>query len=450
MILAADIGTSSLKAGLLSPSGELRKRVCVHYRRPPGLGGEEFNPLEWEWAFCEALRQLPAASITAVGISGNGPTLVPTDEQGNPLAPAVMWHQERGVPLEGQPSYYLPKAAWLKAHESAWPRTRWLFSPPEWLQFRLTARPSMGIPHETFQPYVWDENQIKAYGFDSKIFPEPVVMGRLAGRVTREGSALSGLPEGTLFAAVGSDFMAALLGSGTVEPGMVCDRAGTSEGINYCARQPSGNPLLRDLPHLMEGLWNVAAILPSTGAVFEWYRRLIDHQNKPYEETLAAVDGIAAGLEAPLFFPGHRNGIPWSFAGGSLHYMEPWHGGAHIGRAVMEAIAYGVRRGIELLEASGMRTQEIRVSGGQARGRVWNQMKADITNRRLYIPMIEDAELAGCAACAVKALGGADSLLEAAACFVSARYVVEPRQEITQIYNESYRRYLEQERTLSG
>ncbi|RLW69011.1 MAG: hypothetical protein B6D68_02700 [spirochete symbiont of Stewartia floridana] len=443
MILAVDLGTCSLKAGLLSFDGDLKHRIRVPYSNSPVLKPPGFDPLQWEWAFREALKRLPANRIAAVAISGNGPSLVACDGQGVPLTSALLWLQNDGKRIEGTESFYLPKAASLKAYDggTVLKKARWLLSPPEWLQFRLTGRPTMTIPHESFRPYVWTPSQIDAYGLEERLFPEIVTMGTIIGEVSREPGALSGLLEGVPVVSVGTDYMAALLGSGTAAPGMVCDRAGTSEGINYCTEIPSGDPRIRDLPHLVEGLWNAAIILASTGTVFEWYRRLTGQEHKPYEVTLSEVDELMPGGREPLFFPSRLEDVFWVFTGGSLHRLEPGHGPAQIGRAVMESIGYGVRRGIEILESAGMKVEEMRVTGGQARGDVWNQMKADITGCRLIIPEIEDAELAGCAACALSALRFVDNPLEGADLFVRTRKIVEPRREFHECYDTAYARY---------
>ena len=447
MILAADLGTGSLKAAVLARDGALVRRVRIPYDHPPTSGGTdsgEFDPLEWERAFERALASLPPVKLEALALSGNGPTLVPCDGNGEPLAPADLWLQNRSIRLDGQSSYYLPKAAWLKSQDPAiWERTRLLLSCPEWLQFRLTGRATMTLPHEGFRRYIWDDEQLAAYGLDRDLFPPVLPMGAEAGRVSARASARFSLPEGLPVAAVGSDFMAALLGSGAVEPGSVCDRAGTSEGINYCCTSPTGDPRLRDLPHVVPGLWNAAAILSSTGAVFEWYRRITGQAKRPYDRMLADVDRVPPGEAAPLFFPGPRGHLLWEFGGGSFHHLDPRHGPAEMGRAVMEAIGFAVRRGIELLESNGLPVGDIRVTGGQARGMVWNQMKADITGRRLLIPRIEDAELAGAAACAEVALGRADDLLEAAGSYVAIRHTVEPRSAVNRVYDRAYRRYRE-------
>jgi len=444
MILAVDLGTSSLKAGLLSSDGSLTARVRVPYRIYPGLAHGEFNPVQWERAFSEALRLLPGADISAVAVSGNGPTLVAIDKYGRPASGAELWLNRHSIRLEGTASYYLPKIEWLKQQAGdSWRNISFFISCPEYLQFRLTGRSTMTLPHESFRKYIWDEAQLNAYGIDSSLLPQMIPMGCIAGLVTEEASAEFGLGTGIPVVAAGSDFMMALLGSGAIEPGTVCDRAGTSEGINYCTTQASGDSRLRDLPHVVEPYWNTAAILSSTGSVFEWYRRLTGQEGSDYEKTLEEVDQTAPGSPAPLFFPGSRGDTLWEFGGGSFHHLEPGHGRGEMGRAVMEAIGFAVRRGIELLEESGLPVDEMRVTGGQARGRVWNQMKADITGKRLLIPVIEDAELAGCACCASAALGRFESPFDAVDTYVRIRTVITPDLSRISLYNDAYQSYRE-------
>jgi len=445
MVLAADLGTSSLKAGILSADGELIAKVTVPYRIVPHIGEEfPFYAREWEFAFDRALKSLPSRSLSALALSGNGPTLLACDNQGEPLGEVELWLRQRGIRKKNRSSYYLPKAKWLMENDNVRrEKTRILFSCPEWLQFRLTGSKTMTLPHDSFRPYIWDDKQIESYGLNRSLFPEMVRMGDIAGRIDSAASARYGLPSGLPVVAVGSDFMASLLGSGAVELGTVCDRAGTSEGINYCAARPSGDGRLRDLPHVVEPYWNVAAILSSTGGVLEWYRYLTGQEQVDYGDILDEISRVPAARPAPLFFPGTRGDKQWEFENGSFHRLEPRHGRAEMGRAVLEAIGFAVRRGIELLEGAGMEVDEMRVTGGQARGEVWNQMKADICGKRLLTTKIEDAELAGCACCAAVALGRAASPKEATGTYVKLQSVFEPAKERVSLYNEAYERYLE-------
>ena len=452
MVLAADLGTSSLKAGLLNADGELIAKVAVPYRMVPRVGEEfSFYAQEWEYAFGRALKLLPGCSLSALAFSGNGPTLLACDDQGEPLGEVNLWFRQRLIRKKGQSSFYLPKAKWLMENDNGtWEKTRILFSCPEWLQFRLTGSKTMTFPNNSFRPYIWDDEQIEVYGLDRSLFPEMVEMGDIAGRIDSVASVRYGLAMGLPVVAVGSDFMASLLGTGALEPGTVCDRAGTSEGINYCAVRPSGDDRLRDLPHAVEPYWNVAAILSSTGSVLEWYRHLTGQEQVSYGDILDEINCVPPARPAPLFFPGTRDDTLWEFGGGSFHHLEPGHGRAEMGRAVLEAIGFAVRRGIELLEEVGMKVNEMRITGGQARGKVWNQMKADISGRRLLTMKIEDAELAGCACCAAAALGRADAPKEASSIYVKIQSVFEPDRERISFYNEAYERYRESAETLLG
>ena len=444
MILAVDLGTSSLKAGLLSPDGRLTARTRVPYPHPPDFGSVDFNPVQWEGAFAEALKNLPRSNLAAIAMSGNGPTLVALDKEGRAAEGAELWLNQHSIRIGKTKSYYLPKIEWLKQNDEAlWRNTGTFLSCPEYLQYVLSGRKTMTLPHEGFREYIWDDEQLKIYGINPEKMPEMIPMGKVVGFVSSEASALFGIKDGIPVVASGSDFMMALLGSGAVEPGMVCDRAGTSEGINYCSERPSGDSRLRDLPHVIYPYWNTAAILSSTGTVFEWYRRLTGQEGRDYERTLSEVDKVPPGGSAPLFFPGRRGETLWEFGGGSFHNLEPGHGRAEMGRAVMEAIGYAVRRGIELLEESNLPVSEMRVCGGQARGRVWNQMKANITGKRLLIPETEDAELAGCACCASAALGRYESPLDAVKNYVRINRVIEPDPAKVGLYNDAYLSYRE-------
>lgn len=450
MVLAADLGTSSLKAGLLSEDGDLIAKATVPYRVVPRIGKKfSFYAQEWECAFGKALKSLPSCPLSALALSGNGPTLLACDARGEPLGEVDLWFSQSSIRRKDQKSFYLPKAKWIMENNVR-EKTRILFSCPEWLQFRLTGSKTMTLPHDSFRPYIWDDEQLESYELNRSLFPEMVRMGEIAGRIDGAASVRYGLAPGLPVVAVGSDFMASLLGSGAVEPGTVCDRAGTSEGINYCAVRPSGDFRLRDLPHAVEPYWNVAAILSSTGSVLDWYRHLTGQEQVNYGDMLDEINCVPPARPAPLFFPGTRDDTLWEFGNGSFHHLEPGHGRAEMGRAVLEAIGFAVRRGIELLEGVGMEVKEMRITGGQTRGKIWNQMKADISGKRLLTMKTEDAELAGCACCASVALGRSATPKEASSIYAKPQSVFEPVEERVSFYNEVYERYRESAEVLLG
>jgi xylulokinase len=163
----------------------------------------------------------------------------------------------------------------------------------------------------------------------------------------------------------------ALLGCAVVEPGMICDRAGSSEGINLCIGEADFNRVngssagtgIRLLPHARKGLFNAGVIIGESGSLFEKYRRDSGQADKPYEVLMAE---LAADK-------------------------------AHPARAVLDAIAFRVKAALDKLRAAGLAPDSVEmfVSGGQAKSPLWNAIKAKKTGAVLLVPEIPDGELAG-------------------------------------------------------
>ena len=84
VVLAVDIGTSSLKAGLICQDGSVDAMTTIAYSAPEN----RFVAEGWIWALKAAvdklvptgaaLRQAQGPRVVALAISGNGPTLVHT------------------------------------------------------------------------------------------------------------------------------------------------------------------------------------------------------------------------------------------------------------------------------------------------------------------------------------------------------------------------------------
>ena len=460
IILSADIGTSSLKAALIDLDG----RIVAFSRQAydPGASGLP-DAGSWERAFARALEhihaQAPACAPDGICVSGNGPTLAPLAKGGEALPP-LYWHEGRkNPPQETSPdqeipnpprSFFLPHAAWLKENAPAdYEKTTLFLSPHEWLSFRLGAQALAVLPSAAYEPYFWDDDQCRFFAVDRAKFPPFVKMGSVIGTVSAEAAALfacggaSRLRTGTPIIAGGTDFIAALVGTGTLKPGDVCDRAGSSEGINICAAicaaicdaKPAAGSGIRALPHVKEGLWNVGKIIPSSGRLFESYRRASGQEHLSYEAHLAEL--IPSAADTGIF----KNIAPLAPDAPLLHSaQEPLlHSVQELGRSVLCAIGLAVRDAAAALERHGFPVKEMKVSGGQAKNARWNQLKADMTGITLIIPEIPDGELAGNAVISAVALGSAGSLEEAAAKMIRAREVYEPQPAAAAFWDDRFK-----------
>jgi xylulokinase len=442
-ILCIDIGTSSIKAGLVDSRGHLS-----WWHREPLLitPSEQFT----DWAadrWLSALANIPwdtGVIPDAAVVSGNGPTLVPVGGDGEPVSSALHWIDTREERIQGQKSFFLPKARWfMNNHPGAFEATRSFLTCPDFVACCLTGARASAIPSNEFAAYQWDAGSISAYGMNQDLFPEHVLTGTALGPVTRAAGERFGIPEGTPVYAGGADFLMSILGTAAVRPGITCDRAGTSEGINYCSSVPVDSRRLRTLPHAIEGLYNIAGILSSTGRIFEWYRRIAGLEDVDYDEMLAEVAAVGHAASRPLFIPSLHVGETWEFTGAAFMQLEPEYGAGELGRAVVESIGFTVRDLIETLDRNSCRIGELRVSGGQGRSAVWNQMKADITGKPVKVPVIIDAELAGNAAAALYGMGRCDSIAGAAEQVVNWDRVYEPDMAEHRRYSQSFGEFME-------
>lgn len=460
-VLCADVGTSSLKAALVDADGACAAFAREPYRpafpAPAGSPPAPVAAADWEAAFRRACAALAAEArsagigIAAVCVSGNGPTLVPVAADGSAL-PVLHWHDGRAAALPPSgprpPSFFLPRAAWLRdADPAAFGRVRTFLSCHEWLSARLGADEAGVLPTPAYRPYFWDAGQIAAWGLDPALFPPLAVMGDRIGSVSARAAAEFGLPAGIPIVAAATDFFMALVGVGAVREGMACDRAGTSEGINVCAAKPARAPGLLTLPQLRDGLWHVSAMLPTTGRLFEWFRTITGQETRGYREMMDEIAGAAprafgpgAAAAGSFFFPDVRATGGLSSAGAFIS-TAGLTTRAELGRSVVEAIGFMVRRAIGDLESHGYRVEGLRLSGGQSKNDAWNRLKADMTGRYLSVMAIEDGELAGNACAAWACLGEADGIEEAIGRVVRVVRVWEPDREAYARHSERYDAY---------
>jgi sugar (pentulose or hexulose) kinase len=393
VILCADIGTTALKAAFIDAEAPEGQRLLAFSRETYDTSQEGFVAASlWEAAFYRAVKVLrsaaPAASagIAAVSISGNGPTLVPVigdAAQGETLPPLYWFSPALATPPAAKggkkpASLFLPRAAYFRQNQPEnYSKASLFLSCQEWLSARLGAEPVTVLPTPHYRPYYYDDEQFAVFSLDSRKFPPFVPLGSLIGRLSVEAARASGLAAGIPIVAGGPDFIMALLGSGATKPGLVCDRAGSSEGINVCASEPPSGPVaaarsLRVLPHAVEGLWNVSVVIPESGSLIDRYRLENGQRNIPYEETLKGM-------------------ISWADGQLTLH-------------PILRKITDEVRGALETLRKAGYAVYEMRHSGGQAKSPLWNRLKAEICGCKLLVPEIPDTELAGNAAVAMLAL----------------------------------------------
>ncbi len=463
-ILTFDIGSTVVKGGLFSSRGELLKSRSVRVEMQGTYNSvfQEIDPLLWVGAVGEISQSLLSPADTgrrntleAVVVSGNGPTLTVIEKSGKPLIPAMTWLDRRaskesdyikgktGVLID--PSFYLPKILWLKRHrQRTYEKAEYFLSPAEYINYLFTGEPFMVIPGEGLEHLIWTGELIEKLELEKNKFPPTVTIGAEVGYTAEAAETKFGIPRGVPVFAGGPDFAMAILGTGAVNPGSGCDRAGTSEGINICSSSPVHDSRLMCYRHVVSPYWNVTGIISTTGKAVEWFQRKFLPEMS-FDTIYSYAEEAGKGSKKLIFLPylaGERAPLWDSNARGAFLGLSLHHGLKEMAGAVLESTGYAIRDVLETMEGFGVHTGELRIAGRAGQIDVWNQIKADITGKRIFVPEVALSELTGALCTALFGLGRFDSLKEASQKIVSISKVFEPGND-RNIYDDLFRLYRE-------
>lgn len=280
-VLCVDIGTTSLKAGLITARGEVVSFCSIPFEDSQN----EFTASSWLGAFVKAVCELEvlcaqagqSAAVNTISISGNGPTVVAD------CGYTVFWNEDTSdvkIPdsAYAKKSLFMPKLLALKKRvPKIYKKSRFIFSGPEYLIYILTGEAVTILPEERFRAAYWNDEVCKICGIDSEKLPPFIGIGDCCGPVHKEvlaelrngsGHNLNISQNCSVFAG-GPDFVAALIGTGTLMNGRLCDRCGSSEGLNFCTDKILKGEGLRILPSVIPGLWNASYLIPNSGELSE-------------------------------------------------------------------------------------------------------------------------------------------------------------------------------------
>ncbi|MFW6181693.1 MAG: xylulokinase [Spirochaetota bacterium] len=454
--LCVDAGTTRFKAALITSRGRLLAQEDRAYRAAPGSASiHEYDPEEFVQALAATAHGLlgrAGVEITAVGITGHGPTLIPVGREGGALHPAVGYLDDRVRPFIRRlarqstdhisSTMYLPIALFFKEKlPRVYRRTRVFLQGFDYLAFRLTGEAAASSSTRGLRP--WVRERIEEAGLEGSLFPPVRFMGERIG-VTGKEALDFGIPRGVPVVAVGVDFAAALIGTGALERGKSCERAGSSGGINLCWDREIADNRLLCYRHFMPGMWNVAGITSTYGKAIDWARELAGPG-----AALSAGGRPAACLFLP-YLKGERSPL-WNpdargmLAGVAQGPLPP----GYVLQAACQGIAFSIRNCIELMEQAGCRFSGPIVStGGAAGGGRFLQLKADAVGKPFALTGVRDAELPGIAMVLAVSEGRFPDVGAAARELVKPGRVYHPREKHTRVFDRLYEQYLRVQATL--
>ncbi|MBW2121502.1 MAG: FGGY-family carbohydrate kinase [Deltaproteobacteria bacterium] len=490
LILAHDLGTTGNKASLYDLSGRL-VGSCYHpyetfYPRP---GWVEQDPEDWWKAFVDSTRQVidsakvEPSRILGLCFSGHMMAGIPVDREGRVLQKRVfLWadhrsqdQAERIKQTVGWENFYhrtgggmeialypIAKILWLKENQPEIYRRAYRFlGTKDVLVQRLTGRFVTDFSDASntglldLRQRVWAKDLLAEVGIDETKLPDEILPSDTpVGTVKEEVSQATGLKPGTPVILGGGDVACAALGAGVIEEGCVYNYIGSASWLALASSFPVFDDRMRPftLCHIIPNMYVVQLATFSAGVVYAWIRDQICWLESAAAQRLgqSAFDWMnqeasssTPGANGLIFLPNLRpGGAPHNDlkARGALLGLTLAHKREDIFRAALEGITFNIRLLCEALEKQAGRSfPEIRMIGGGSKSSLWQEIEANVLNKRIAtLSTQQEANSLGAAITAGVALGVFESFQKAAQEFIEIRKVTKPREEIRRVYDRQF------------
>jgi len=281
-----------------------------------------------------------------------------------------------------------------------------------------------------------------------KVYESPVASTRVSQAAAHE----TGLPAGLPIAGGGGDNACSAVGNGVIEEGIVQVSVGTSGTVFSPMNQPKMDPKLRvhTFCHAVPGQWHAMGVTLMAGGSLRWFRDELCQEEKaeaaqrgvdPYEIITGKAAAAPIGSEGLIFLPymtGERTPHADPNARGVFLGLGLRHTKAHLARAVMEGVCYGLRGSLDILRRMKLPLKEIRSAGGGSRSPFWRQMQSDVFHAPLVAMAIDEGAAFGAALLGGVAAGLWPDVPSACAAAVRTKEPTRPDRKASAVYHNYY------------
>jgi xylulokinase len=487
-LLGLDIGTSAVKALLLSTSGDVVGSFTTEYPFfTPRPGWSEQNPEDMWQATIAAIKgvltkfSVSGEAILGIGLAGQMHSSVFLNDQLEVIRPAILWNDVRtsaecrqieqavdprvlleevcNPVLEG---FTLPKLLWLRNHEPHnFDQVRYLVLPKDYVRYRLTGSLQMevsdaaGMLMMNVREQVWSKPVLEALDLSSEILPPIVQSGQIAGTIRPDVADLTGLKTGTPVVGGGADNACGAVGSGVVKPGRGMVSLGTSGVLLAHLAEP--RLVTRGTVHMFNscipGQFYMMGVMLSAGLSLNWIRKQLGLEAESYDALTKRAASVPPGSQGLIYLPyltGERTPHGDANARGTFVGLSATHGRGELVRSVLEGVAFGLCDSLELLRSAGWQGTAIRALGGGAKSPLWKEIIASATGLVLEEINVDEGPGLGAAILAGVGAGIYKNIEEASDSIISIDRVVEPNLEWREIYQELHGIYKDLYPALKG
>lgn len=467
-VIGVDAGGTMTKAALFDLSGQ--ELACARSHNVtvfPNLGWTERDPDAMWRAAADAIAAVLEQSgtdpgdVLAISVSGYGSGLYLLDREGNPVRPGIVstdgrtaellaeWAEDgraaQIAPLTQQsvwPGMSLALLGWLQRHEpEVLEKTYKVSFCKDFLRGRLcgdlstdfTDAGSSGILDVSTGTYSDDTLRILGMEAWRPKLPEVGRSEEIAGHVSVEAAALTGLRQGTPVVRGTVDMSASAMASQVTRPEQMSVVAGT---FSIAATLHPDKPKTDAMPMLQfaypVGGWLSVDASATSASNLEWVvKTMLQHGGRLtvgdiYNTVNEAVRSVMGQSTTAMYFPylfGGPEGAPAGLVGMTARTTFE-----KMMLAVFEGIVFAHKADIDraLTGPDAARPEVIRMTGGATNSRYWSEMFADILGLPVEVPRGSEFGALGTAICAATGAGAYPSLAAA----IDGMTAIDRRHEV--------------------
>ena len=494
LLLGLDIGTTSTIGILIDPEGGTRataSRPSELVSRHPNWAEED--PSQW-WTNVRAVipellarAGARASEVVAVGVTGMVPTTILLDEERRPLRASIQQNDARAVrEIEEarqalDPDEFFTRTGGSINQQSVAPKLRWLARhEPECLSRAETVLGSYDYitAHLTGSLSVernWaleagfmdldrvclHDDLIRLAGIGPERLPPLRASQELAGEVTPEAAAETGLAAGTPVVAGCADHIASAFVAGAAEDGDLVVKFGGAGDIMLSCREAVTDPRMFIDFHIVPELYFSNGCMAASGSMLNWIvRHLARAESAEAREAgqkahvlldrqAGEVPPGAGGVVLLPYFLGEKTPLHDPFARGTVVGMGLHHGLPHLWRAALEAVAYGFRHHVDVFSEMGLCPRRVIACDGGAASDLWLQITADVLERPIQRLLHHPGSCLGAAFVAGMGAGEIDDW-SAIGRYVRPERSFEPEPRRLPAYRDAYGVYRDLYRRLQS
>jgi xylulokinase len=349
------------------------------------------------------------------------------------------------------PSSIVPKALWFKNNKpSVFEKVSSWMGAGEFLNFYFTGEiftDSLNAGKGLFQDDAYLCEVLSELGIDTSTLPVVKDIGytlSLTAAITKK----FGFKKRCKYVLTTYDAICAVIGSYDGDEKTACDVSGTVTSVRVLTKRgltETNGPILSQKLGTHDNFL-VGASNNLGGGIIEWLKQAFYDENDKnvYYIMENNAHQVSIGAHGIVFLPfmlGERAPFKSPNARGTFFGIDRASTNKEFTRSVFESTAYVSNDLLQLILQNGVEVDSMSVSGGLARFDLINQIKADVTNKRIKVVENFESTSVGAFILLLLSLGKYSSLEEAASKIIRIRKIINPSEANHKIYKDFFHFY---------